>query len=111
MGLSVTDDGTTDIGAGEGLDGGEDGFEAGSYAGAGDGCGVDRTAGGIFGGDAGDAGCVLMEGVEAQLVGNKEPDQDAAGQADGQPEDIDKRKGFFPEEVSEGEFQVVLYHI
>ena len=110
MGFILADDGATDIGTGEGLDGGEDGFEAGAYAGAGDGRGVDCAAGGIFGSDAGDAGCVLMEGVEAELVGEEEPDEDAAGQADSQAEDIDKGKGFFPEQVAESELEVTFQH-
>jgi hypothetical protein len=96
---------------GERLDVGKYRPEAGANDGAGKGGGKDSTAAGDFHGHAGDTVGIGMKPVEAKFVGDEEPDKDTAGEADGQAEDIDKGKGLFPEEVSEGEFKVVPDHM
>ena len=101
MGRAFADDGAAYIDMGKVLDGREDGFEALPYDGAGHGVEVKGAAGGAFRGDAGDAGGFAVEVVEAELVGDEEADEDAAGEADGEAEDIDKGKGFFPEEMAD----------
>ena len=90
---------------------GKNGLEAGADPGSGYGCGVDGAAHRIFGGNPGDAGGVPIERIEAELIGNKKPNEDTTGEADGQAEDIDEGKCFFPEKVSEREFKVICDHI
>jgi hypothetical protein len=96
---------------GERLNVGKYRLEAGTNDGAGEGRGKDGTAAGDFHGHVGDAAGIGMIAVEAQFIGYEKPDEDTTCEADSQPEDIDKGKGLFPEEVSEGEFQVVFDHI
>ena len=51
-----------------------------------------------------------MEGIKAAFVGNEEKDEEAGGHAYSQAEDIDKRIDAIPGQVTERDFEVVLYH-
>jgi hypothetical protein len=54
----------------------------------------------VFHRDPGDARGIVVKGVEAELVADEQTDKDAAGQADGEAENIDEGKSLFPDEVT-----------
>jgi len=51
-----------------------------------------------------------MEFIIAQFVLNPDSDKKAAGHANGQPGDIDKRKAFVPFDVPQSDLQVIFEH-
>jgi hypothetical protein len=51
-----------------------------------------------------------IERVEAQFIGDIEADKDTTDEACGETEDVYKGKDFFPEEVAEGQFEIVPDH-
>ena len=51
-----------------------------------------------------------MEMVKAEFVGYEEANENAAGQAHGEAENIDKGECLFFKEVAEGEFKIVAEH-
>jgi hypothetical protein len=51
-----------------------------------------------------------MEAVKAQLVAHPQHNQDAAGHAQRQPENIDKREHLVPQQIPESYFEVILKH-
>ena len=53
---------------------------------------------------------LILKMVITELVADKKHDQEAAGQADGQPKDIDEAKRFAFTEVANGDEQVVFDH-
>ena len=57
-----------------------------------------------------DAVLVLVEVAHRELVGAQLDDQQAEGQSDGQPEEVDRRVAAFPPQVAEGRGQVVPQH-
>jgi hypothetical protein len=52
-----------------------------------------------------------VEPVKAQLVLDKEHDHNAAGHADGEPEDVDKRIDLVPSQVSKSDYYIIFKHI
>ena len=52
----------------------------------------------------------FVEPVIAQLIVHIEHDRDAAGDADGETDDVDQRICFLPEEISQGDFEIVGNH-
>jgi hypothetical protein len=60
--------------------------------------------------DTPDAICVCVIFVKAQLIRDVQSDEQAAGDADRQTEEIYKAEALVPEEVSEGDFEIVAKH-
>ena len=61
-------------------------------------------------GDAPDATRLAIVPVIAGLVQDIGQDEQAAGQADGQPEEVDERDEFVFGEVTEGDLQIIFEH-
>jgi hypothetical protein len=55
-------------------------------------------------------GDVYMVGIEAELILHVEHDQDAAGDAHRQADDVDQRIAFVAPQVAASNFQIVLDH-
>jgi hypothetical protein len=53
----------------------------------------------------------FVKPVIAELVEDKQKNQDAASDSYGQSEDVDEIETFVPAEVSKQDFQIVLEHI
>jgi hypothetical protein len=53
---------------------------------------------------------ILVEPVEAELVKDPEGDQDGAGQAEGQPGDVEKGIALMPDDIPQRDFEVVPDH-
>lgn len=58
--------------------------------------------------DAIDAGAILFEFIEGEIILNEEKDDQGGADADREPEDVDEREGLVAPEVAEGDAEIVF---